>query len=279
LFALPRARHCVRTITAIAVLVLGAGCTEPAERTNNRPAATQDLPIQLRDGATTLGASLEQLGLTGVDVHVVGDLLLLAVDIERYEPLLLADTDKGLSAVDALAAPGMAIVIGSGFVSELHSLQPVGLLQIDGEVLSNVQPHGYTRILGINDQGFGVVHRGDYQRGLFTYALQAGPGIVEGGDLDISTRDLERPKYFRSFVATCGARVVIGISLTPMNLYTVGQELVAAFPNLDLSCDEVVNLAGDREAVLAAKSGNDNDIVYHGHPNTHKVSLLGFRAR
>ena len=78
-----------------------------------------------------------------------------------------------------------------------------------------------------------------------------GPGIVERGKLDISERDLERPKYFRTFVATCATRTLIGASQAPMHLHTLGKRLLAYLKEVDLGCDEVVNLAGDREVILA----------------------------
>jgi hypothetical protein len=172
----------------------------------------------------------------------------------------------------------LTAVLGSGFVRELHGLDPVGLLQVQGQTLSPVQGYGYTRILGINDQGIGVVHRNNYQRDLFHSALQVGPGIIEQGALDISEADLQRPKYFRSFLAICDARWVAGVSLAPAHLYTLGQTLEDFFAASQWQCNDVVNLAGDRQAVLLLATG-DATVVYHGDPRTYKASLLGFRSR
>ena len=260
-------------------LLISAGCSDFSNPVSTRSEPTQSLPVQVPDSTLGLAQTLRQLGLPDATVHADNEVLVIALDNETYEPTLLANVQNGLSAVDALANPGIAIVVGSAFVSDLNGLRPVGLLQAQGRVLSEVIPHGYTRILGVSDRGLGVVHRSDYERGLFNSALQVGPGIIEAGELDISTRDLERPKYFRSFVATCGTRSAIGITLVPLNLYTVGQKLLKIFPQMDISCDEVVNLAGDREAILAIRSPKDNSLIYHGHPNTHKVSLLGFRRK
>jgi hypothetical protein len=267
-----------RALVACSLLV-ALGCSEPPQTTSTRPGPAQSLPVQVPQGIVDFTTALQQLELPGTTVLRTEDLLVIALEDDFYEPRLLADTKQGLSAADAMAVPGMSVVIGSGFVSELHGLRPVGLLQIKGRILSDVQPHGYTRIVGISDSGVGVVHRGNFQRGLFSAALQAGPGIVEAGKLDISVRDLERPKYFRSFIATCDAMTVVGISLDPVNLFTLGQQLLAQLPTRGIACDEVVNLAGDREAVLAVRSPIDNIPVYHGNPNTHKVALFGFLAR
>lgn len=269
----------VQSLAACALLLTAAACSEAPKASHNRAAPTQQLPQQLSPNSVDFADSLRQLALPGINVHTFESLLVVAIDNQTYGPRMLADTEKGMSAVDAMMIPDMAIVIGSGFVTELNGLQPVGLLQVQGHILNDVQPHGYTRILGINDQGLGVVHRSEFQRTLFASALQAGPGIVESGQLDISKRDLERPKYFRSFIATCGEKTAVGISLEPMNLYTLGQHLIAHLPKSNLQCDEVVNLAGDRETILAAKSPHDDTYIYYGHPNTHKVSLLGFRSR
>ena len=166
----------------------------------------------------------------GIQAHFVGgdeqSLLLLHIDSKVMEPVLMGIPTKGISAHDAMLENNLTVVIGSGFVAELQTLQPVGLLQIEGETLSPVQGHGYTRILGINEEGIGVVHREDYQRDLFHSALQAGPGIIEQGELDISERDLQRPKYFRSFIAVCDSGWLAGVSLAPSHLRTLGQTLL-----------------------------------------------------
>ena len=155
----------------------------------------------------------------------------------------------------------------------------MGLLQINGSVLSELQRHGYTRILGVRREGIGVVASREYHVGMFESAIQVGPGIVEEGELDISERDLERPKYFRTFVATCGNRTLIGTSLVPMHLYTLGKRFLEYLAEVDLTCDEVVNLAGDREVVFATVAEDGSRFAYFGHLNTAKASLLGFRNR
>lgn len=215
----------------------------------------------------------------GVKPHSVATadtrLLLLELDPDLLSPHILAAPSSGIAAVDAMQNRNFTVLIGSGFVSELNSLAPVGLLQVDGETLNPVQGYGYTRILGINDSGLGVVHRKDYQRALFHSALQAGPGIVENAELDISVRDLERPKYFRSFIGLCNSRWVVGVSLEPSHLRTLGQAFLEYAASQNWQCHDVVNLAGDRQAVLMLKATN-GDLLYHGDPNTYKVSLMGF---
>jgi hypothetical protein len=242
---------------------------------------TPQLVRSQRDGADFLG-QLTAIHDRGFSVHLLNKdnptVLLLDIASAQMEPVLVANPGQGLSALDALTSKQFDIVVGSGFVTELHSLQPVGLLQVNGNTLSPTQTHGYTRILGINDKGMGVVHKNAYQRDLFHSALQAGPGIIEEGQLDISERDLQRPKYFRSFVAVCEDRWLAGISLTPRHLRTLGAQLLEFFTAQNWHCKDVVNLAGDRQAVLLVSLG-DGRTAYHGDPNTHKVSLLGFRSR
>ena len=202
--------------------------------------------------------------------------LLLRVALGDFEPLVLGDEQR-LTAASALRQ--VQILVGSGFVSEVNALAPVGLLQIDGRVLSPIQPHGYTRILGVGPGRLGVVGHRDYHSGMYDSALQAGPGVVEKGLLDISERDLNRPRYLRAFVATCGEVAVVGASLGPIHLFTLGQRLLAWFGAQGLDCDEVVNLAGDREAVLALSAADGARFAYVGHPLTAKAALLGFRRR
>ena len=222
-------------------------------------------------------------GIAGEGVSVVSiadadaSVIALRLDLDVLEPVLLGGASDGITAARALAE--VQAVVGSGFVAEVSSLDPVGLLQLEGRTLSPVQPHGYTRILGVRPQGLGVVGHRDYHRGMYDSALQAGPGIVEAGLLDISERDLKRPRYLRAFVATCGQEAVVGATLRPMHLFTLGQRLLAWFAETGLVCDEVVNLAGDREALLALASGDGSRFAYVGHPLTAKASLLGFRRR
>ena len=62
-----------------------------------------------------------------------------------------------------------------------------------------------------------------------------------------------------------------------MNLRTVGETLLEAAYKHHLSCAEVINLAGDREAVLALRS--TENLVFHGNPAAKKAALIGFRRR
>lgn len=284
--------HAARGFRRLALglgLSLIAACSDPA---TDPPAPAGQAPSGLAraaapaigDGAMTAEATLDAFGgLAGEGVFVASimgahaSVVALRVDLEVFEPVLLGGDPGGVTAVGALTQ--VQAVVGSGFVAEVNSLDPVGLLQLEGRTLSPVLPHGYTRILGVRPQGLGVVGHRDYHRGMYDSALQAGPGIVEAGLLDISERDLIRPRYLRAFVATCGQEAVIGATLQPMHLFTLGQRLLAWFAETGLACDELVNLAGDREAVLALASGDGSRFAYVGHPLTAKASLLGFRRR
>ena len=287
-----RLRCAVRWFLGLAV---GAGlsaisaCSDPktdpalsAERALSGLA--ERLAPQIDDGALAFEkvvGAFREVAAEGISVLSIEDanasVIALRVDLEILEPVLLGGESGGITAAGALAE--VQAVVGSGFVAEVNSLDPVGLLQLEGRTLSPVQPHGYTRILGVRPQGLGVVGHRDYHRGMYDSALQAGPGIVEAGLLDISERDLNRPRYLRAFVATCGQEAVIGATLRPMHLFTLGQRLLAWFAETGLACDEVVNLAGDREAVLALASNDGSRFAYVGHPLTAKASLLGFRRR
>ena len=192
------------------------------------------------------------------------------------QPRIITFPHEGISVQQAMNTSNASIVLGSGFVSEAHSLEPVGLLRVNDVQLSPLAPYGYTRIIGLNERDAGVVHRKTYERNMFVSALQAGPGIIEQGALDISERDLERPKYYRSFLALCGDGLSVGISTQPTNLHTLGQALVSLFANEGLDCPEVVNLAGDRQAVIAVRMGDGEGYFFHGDITTNKVTLFSF---
>jgi hypothetical protein len=272
-----------RRLLAPTLLLFGllAGCdqAQPPSAATNGPATRVPSSGLPQAGAENENPAVE-LNRPGLSAKIIGNgddaLLLLEIDPTRLEPVLIGSPKKGFSARTAVQEHDFAAVIGSGFVSELNSLEPIGLLQVDGQTLSPVQVHGYTRILGINDAGMGVVHRTAYQRDLFYSALQVGPGIIEQGELDISERELKRPGYFRSFVAVCEHGWLAGVSLAPTHLHSLGQTLLTHIREQNWRCDEVVNLAGDRQAVIVLKTG-DGKLLHHGDPDTYKVSLLGFR--
>jgi hypothetical protein len=71
---------------------------------------------------------------------------------------------------------------------------------------------------------------------------------------------------------------VAGVSLAPAHLRTLGATLENFFEASQWQCHDVVNLAGDRQAVLLLATG-DERVAFHGDPGTYKVSLLGFRSR
>ena len=295
------AQHRVQPVLLVHILLasLCTGCGNTSETVTPRGPA-QSLPAgELHSPGDTLSAAtfsgspqppavllqafkqFEEPGLRLHEVEFANAVALLVVEIDtsRFTPTLITGSNNslGISARQALARENMVLVVGSSFVSELRSLSPVGLLQFEGVQLSELQPHGYTRILGIRETALGVVASRDFHRGMFDSAIQVGPGIVERGALDISTADLERLPYFRTFVATCGDSVLVGASQIPMHLYNLGEQLLAFTSRSGMQCDEVVNLAGDREAVLALGSGGQ--IAYLGHPETGKAALVGFQRQ
>lgn len=290
-----------RLLAIGAAVLLVAGCDQqtsaPAQQTpaENVPHGLIDLvdkerSITPRAKAVAAMAELARQGghqfhtLTHNDAPAAA---LIQLDLNRHTPQIIADT-KGVKPIEAIAESRMSVIVGSSFVSQVHQMQPIGVLQVGGKLLQSVEQHGYTRILGIrgpddthqatasSGHRFEVVHRSQWPTARMHSALQAGPGIIEKGALDISERDLQRPKYFRSFVAECGESSVVGATLVPMHLYSLGAELVAYFDRHNLDCTEVVNLAGDREALLLVREGDS--VAYLGDPQPAKAGLIGFAS-
>ena len=298
-------RRVVDKVLAYWLLCLGAlggllvsGCTDQAAQTQQAPAVS--VPHGLLDltagtsktmpRASAVAALAELTELSGLKFHRLqhdgADVAaLIEIDLARFAPKMIA-APKGISPAQAIAQTNLSVIVGSSFASQVQRKQPLGVLQINGTLLQELEPHGYTRILGISDLSvssgatgggvsrFKVVHRSEWPLESLHSALQAGPGIIEKGLLDISERDLTRQKYFRSFVAECGDRAVVGTTLVPMHLYTLGGELVDFFASQQLPCSEVVNLAGDREAVLLVR--NEQRAAYLGDPQPLKAGLIGF---
>ena len=222
--------------------------------------------------------SINRVDIPGMTLHqaTIDDAtqaLFVTLAHDYFEPRIVAAPETGIRPRAAMAS--LNVVIGSGYVTHARSLTPVGLLKVADQTLSPLEPYGYTRILGLNEQGLGVVHRSRYEKSLFQDALQLGPGIVESGQLDISKRDLERPRYHRSFIALCENLWVVGITLDPSHLRTLGQAFLEVDKKNNWQCSEMINLAGDREAVLLLRDQN-NQVLYHGLPGSAKASLLGF---
>ena len=216
-------------------------------------------------------------GMEGVTCHRVGNgAVALELDHQRFEPVIAGVGNRSRGGVTARSqiSSGMRVVLGSGFVSEFRPIAPLGLLQIDGTVVSELSSHGYTRIIGLRDGVLDIIGRADYHRGLFTSAMQVGPGVVELGKLDISARELNLPAHFRAFVASCDASTLVGITLRPMHLYDLGGDLLSTFEAAGLGCMEVANISGDLEALLAVRSGER--VLYIGDPDSPKASLIAF---
>jgi len=270
------------------VLLTLVGCTDGSSVADNQQPAERVPTGHISQGFTeqalepdALYTAFAALALPGTEVSRLAagpdeQMLLVKIQLDAFEPVLLGG-GRGLSALQALES--VQLVVGSGFVSQINSLAPVGLLQIDGRTLSDLQVHGYTRILGIRPEGLGVLGHREFHAGMYDSALQVGPGVVEQGLLDITERDLTRTKYLRTFVATCGRIAVVGATQRPMHLFTLGQRLLEFMQGDGMTCDEVVNLAGDREIILAMTSEDRSRTVYIWHPKTAKAALVGFKLR
>ena len=277
----PKNRATRLAFLAVAACVGLLGCQdEPAPRFEAplvSGVVTLPMPSTQRFD-TLLSVTGTLAALRGSDPHlhvdILGDTIVVAhVPRADYEPSILG---LGVSAMEAILERGYRLVVGSGFVSVLNPVSPLGLLQLDGKIESELTPHGYTRILGVRTAGLAVVGRSDYHPGMFEAAVQVGPGIIQSGKLDILQRERNLPPYVRAFVATCEDRWLAGIAQQPTHLYDLGELLLAYFEAEMLTCDEVVNLSGDREALLAIMSGDGQSVAYFGDPTLPKASIIAF---
>ena len=271
-------------VSALATVALGGCQDEPAPRFE-APLVSGVVTLPIRETQrfdTLLSANGTVAALRGSNagftVTASPDDRLIVAHVARqdFEPAILG---LGVSALDAMAEDGYLLVVGSGFVSVFNPVSPLGLLQLSGKVENELTRHGYTRILGVRDGGLGVLGRGDYHPGLFESAMQVGPGVVQAGRLDILQRERDLPAYIRAFVATCEDRWLVGIAQSPMHLYDLGEQLLGYFATAQLVCDEVVNLSGDREALLVVMSADGQSVAYFGNPTLPKASIIAFRPR
>lgn len=279
--------HTLARVASVVALCAFATACDPAKSGSPRQAPAASLPAALVSAGETRpvnAAAWPNLlcemadGIDGVTCHRVGDgAMALELDHQRFEPVIAGVGNRSRGGVTARGqiSSGMRVVLGSGFVSEFRPIAPLGLLQIDGTVVSELSGHGYTRIIGLRDGVLDIIGRADYHRGLFTSAMQVGPGVVEFGRLDISERELNLPAHFRAFVASCDASTLAGITLRPMHLYDLGGDLLSTFEAAGLDCMEVANISGDLEALLAVRSGER--VLYIGDPDSPKASLIAFQ--
>ena len=280
----------LQSLVAMLLLVLLAACDKtPTARTPSAPSTELSASLRAGKRVTELSAAevtsilqsplrpgLSAWELTDPD----GRLVVVAAGFSLLRPRLLgvtASEPQGVIPDDLVDDDAIALLIGSGFVSELMALTPLGLLQIEGEVVSRIQRHGYTRIFGVGEKKLGVVDHLQYERGLYPSAMQVGPGVIEHGRLDISERDLERPAYFRALVATCGETTLFVASLTPMHLHAIGRSVLKFAGEQGLTCDELVNLAGDREALLGVRLA-DSRMLFIGNPRTSRAALVALES-
>lgn len=269
-----------RAAFALLSCLAATGCGPPdPSPAHGAPAA--ELPAEVQRGANVQAvrnwaevAAESVAGLNGAALLRAGSAIAVALPHGGFAPRLL--TGAALSGRSAIEREGMSVVVGSGFVSATRSLQPLGLLQADGVIVSPLAAHGYTRIVGFRDDGLAVIGRDLHHRGLFEFAVQVGPGVVEAGALAIRPRERNLPAYFRAFVATCAEANLAGITTAPTHLYDLGKDLMELSERMALNCTEVANLAGDREALLGIRGAGAT--FFAGHADTAKAALIGFHA-
>lgn len=250
------------------------------------PLAIEDFHAALQNLGDSVGLGLDVALLKAQPSDPNFDLLLVTLNVEHYsarlvEPGVASNQLSGLDLIQGRAGswlPARGLMLGSFFVAGFAPLEPLGLLQVNGREIGTLQPHGYTRILGVGRDGLGVVHRGAFHRGLFESAIQVGPGIVESGELDINETERRLPTYLRSFVGACGDRALLGVSFARLHLYDVGQRLQAWLADQDFTCDEVANLSGDRETLLVVPEPGGNSLLVYGDLDAPKTALLGFQG-
>ena len=85
------------------------------------------------------------------------------------------------------------------------------------------------------------------------------------------------PRTFAQQPLPADDRWLAVVAQTPMHLYDLGEWLLRYFEAGNLRCSEVVNLSGDREALLAIFDADGNSIAYFGDPTLPKASIVAFK--
>jgi len=193
---------------------------------------------------------------------------------------LTYDNPAGSSAAGALVQDSADVVIGSGFLASFDPLSPLGLLIVNGELVNEIRPNGFSTVLGVEEGRLWLVNKDDYEPERFSSALQTGPRLVEDGVLGNSPEEPRlRPPAKRAFVGFCEQDIIVGVSLDPIHLHDLAAFLASPKTDGGLGCQDAVNLAGGGSEALVVRTQKDGAPLMWGNVRMRQASLLTFTRR
>ena len=207
-----------------------------------------------------------------LDAHVV----IVTIQSENAVPQVIGVTRQAPAGHSAsgVVSRGLAdIVLGSGFVQQFVPPAPVGLLIVDGEQISAINPKGFDTIIAITTDRLRLVAKDDFNDKGVTGAIQTGPWLVRDGKTSqVETKGARSAT--RSFVCEMkNGELVLGITEDPVFLYDLARYLASS----EVSCLNATNLAGGGSEALVFKNKEGRQM--YGNARLRQASLIAFSTR
>jgi uncharacterized protein YigE (DUF2233 family) len=210
--------------------------------------------------------------------HATATIVFAAINPSDHPPQIsgIDETNfDGRSPYSSIVKGNAKLALGSGFVKSFSSLEPLGLLIIDGKELNPINNRGYSQIVGVSQGKLRILSLSDYKAFELEFegAFQTGPGLIENGKIVV------RPKekfYRRSWLALCEAKVLAGVTLEPVSLFSLAAFIADPELNGGFHCQRAVNLAGGGSEVLVIKA-DDGLITSFGNQRRRQASYVIFR--
>ncbi len=228
------------------------------------------------------GVLYGQIGVHFAQVYVEPPLnteLVIAVVVpEVVHPKVIGitpETKAGQSGLGVMQHEGADVVIGSGFVQDYSPPVPVGLLIVDGNIVSPLNLRGGLKfILAVRNNNIQIVSRETFDYEGVTGAIQVGPCLVKDGRVSIHSDEPDKIKLAtRSFVGILSdGNIIVGVTLSPVSLLHLAKHLVSEY-----QCIDAVNLAGGGSEVFAIRQ--DEEIKSFGNRYMRQASTIAFLPR
>lgn len=210
---------------------------------------------------------------------VQASLIVALIDPSQYNISIEGLDPKGYgTAIDNIITD-CDLVLGAGFVKSFVPIIPLGLLKVENELITDIDfKSKYIGLILENNGELTFTSTRNYDQSPFRSGFQVGPIIISESKMTISERELKLKPYGRAFVGrTNNGAIVIGISLTGMHLYELGNVLKEVLSHWEQNLNVLYNLSGGGSEGMGL---NLVDSIYrYGNTQLEHGSLIVFRKR
>jgi uncharacterized protein YigE (DUF2233 family) len=160
---------------------------------------------------------------------------------------------------------GADVIINGGFSSSSAIPIPAGLLTVNNRIVARLNSRSAMQsgIFCVKRDEFKILRKEEYRVEEWTYALQAGPLVVETpGKIGIFKNEPRtRGKYRRSVVAIDKSGNLLLIASNETDLYDLAKFLTQKEGEGGLNCTVALNLGGDVDSGLLIRNEKSPFIV------------------